>query len=98
MWIIETKLEIILRDPVQENQECWLPDQRLLNPNCNVKATEIPDAIDSVLPDLSYQDIVNMQDVTGLDRGEEFTDKFDLGQTQPSICKPRQGKEVNFLR
>ena len=37
-----------------------------------------------------------MKDVTGLDR-VEFTDKFDLGQPEPSICKPRQGKEVNFL-
>jgi len=37
-----------------------------------------------------------MQDVTGLER-QEFTDKFDLGQTEPSICKPCQGKEVNFL-
>jgi len=52
--------------------------------------------MDSVLPDLRYEDTVNMQDVTGLDR-QEFTDKLDLGQTEPSICKPRQGKEVNFL-
>ena len=37
-----------------------------------------------------------MQDATGLKR-VEFTDKFDLGQTEPSIYKPRPAKEVNFL-
>ena len=94
--VVNNRDKIIMRDPVKENHECWLPDQRLLNPNCKVKPTEIPDAIDSVLPDLRYEDTVNMQDVTGLER-QEFTDKFDLGQTEPSICKPRQGKEVNFL-
>ena len=44
--IVNNRDKIILRDPVQENHECWLPDQRLLNPNCKVKPTEIPDAID----------------------------------------------------
>jgi len=82
--------KIILCDPVQENQECWLPDQHLLNPNYNIKPTEIPDAIDSVLPDLRYENTVNMHDITGLDGiGIEFTDKYDLGQTEPNICKPR---------
>lgn len=91
--VVNNRDKVILRDPVQKNHECWLPDQRLLNPKCEVKpAAEIPDAINSILPDLRYEDTVNMQDVTGLDR-EEFSDKFDLGQT----CKPRQGKEVNFL-
>ena len=37
-----------------------------------------------------------MQDVTGLDR-VEFTDKFDLGQTKPSISNSNKGKEVSFL-
>lgn len=95
--VVNNRNKIIMCDPVQENQECWLPDQRLLNPNCKVKPTEIPDAINSVLPDLRYEDTVNMQDVTGLDR-QEFTDRFDLGHTEPSICKPpRQAKQVNFF-
>ena len=96
--VVNNRNKIIMRDPVpvKENHECWLPDQRLLNPNCNVKPTEIPDATDSVVSNLMYQDTVNMQDVTGLDR-VEFTDKFDLGQTEPSTCKPRRGKQVNFL-
>ena len=73
-----------------------MPDKRLLNPNCKVKPTEIPDAIDSVLPDLRYEDAVNMQDVTGLHR-EKFIDKLDLGQPELSMCKFRHRKEVNFL-
>lgn len=81
-------------DPVKENPECWLPDQRLLNQNCQLKSTQIPEAINLALPeDLDYDDIVTMKDVTSL-RQHEFTDQFDLGK----ICEPRQeGKEVNFL-
>ena len=95
--VVNNRNKIIMCDPVKENQECWLPDQRLLNPKCKVKPTEIPDVIDSVLPDLKYEDIVNMKDVTGLYQ-QEFTDIFDLGHTEPSICDlPRQGKQVNFL-
>ena len=94
--VLNNRDKITMSEPVQKNQECWLPGQPLLNPNCKVKATEIPDAIDSVLPNLNYEDTVNMQDVTGLDR-VEFTDKFDLGQTKPSICNPQKGKEVSFL-
>ena len=92
--VVNNRNKIIMRDPVTENHECWLPDQRLLNPNCKVKPTEIPDLVDSVLPE--YEHTVNMPDVTGLNR-QEFTDKLDLGQTELSICKPRQGKEVKFL-
>lgn len=88
--------KIIMCDPAKENHECWLPDQRLFNPNCKVKLTEMPDVVDPVLSDLKYEDTVNMRDVTGLNQ-QTFTDIFDLKQTEPSICKPRQGKEVNFL-
>lgn len=88
--------KMVMSELVQENQECWLPDQRLLNPNCQVKPTEIPAAIDSGLPNLSYEETVTMQDATGLDR-VEFTDKFELGQTKPGICKPNKGKKVSFL-
>lgn len=94
--VVDNRGKMTMSEPVQENQECWLPDQRLLNPRCKVKPTEIPDAIDSVLPDLRYEETVNMQDITGLDR-VEFTDKFDLGQTKPTICNPHKGKEVSFL-
>ena len=91
--------KMIMSEVVQENRECWLPDQKFLNPNCQMKSTEIPDTIDSVLPNLKYEETVNMRDVTGLDR-VDFTDKLDLGHhNEPSICKklPRKGKEVRFL-
>jgi len=94
--VVNTRDKIIMSKPVQENQECWLADQNILNPTCKVKPTEIPGAIDSVLPDLRYEETVNMQDITGLDR-VEFTDKFDLGQAKPSISNSPKGKEVKFL-
>lgn len=97
--IVNNRNRVIMSEPVQENQECWLADQRFLNSNCKIKPTEIPDAIDSVLPDLKYEEIVTMKDTTGLTALDkvEFTDKFDLGQTKPSISKPLKAKEVNFL-
>ena len=94
--VVNNRNKIRMSEPGQKNPECWLPDQRLLNPNCKGKTTEIPYEMDSVLSDLSYEETVNMKDITGLNR-VEFSDKFDLGQTQPSMCKPRQGKEVHFL-
>ena len=96
--VVNNRNKIIMGEMVQENQnqECWLPDQHLLNSNCQVKSTEIPEAVNSVVPGLKYEETVNMQDVTGLDR-VEFTDKFDLGQTKPSISNSNKGKEVSFL-
>jgi hypothetical protein len=85
-----------MANPAQEKGECWLAEQALLNPSCKVKATEIPSAIDLVSHDLKYSEVVNMQDVTGLNR-VEFSDILDLGQAEPSISKPRTGKIVNFL-
>jgi hypothetical protein len=94
--VVNNRGKIIMSNPVQENQEYWLPDQALLNSNCKVKPAEIPDAIDLVSPGLKYEETVNMQDITGLDR-IEFTDKFDLGQTKPSIPNSHKGKMVKFL-
>lgn len=89
--------KIIMTNPAQEKRECWLPEQALLNPGCKVKATEIPSAINLGSHDLTYSEVVNMQDVTGLDR-VEFSDKLDLGQVEPSSSKPSTGKVVNFLK
>ena len=95
--VVNNRDKIILGEPVKERPECWLADQRILNSNCNEKLTKIPDTSDSVLTDLTYEETVNMQDVTGLDR-EQFTDQFDLGQTESRIYnKSRRSKEVNFL-
>lgn len=94
--VIHNRNKLVMKNPVRENLECSLPDQHLFNPNCKLKPTEIPDAIDLALPNLKYEEMVNMHDLTGLDR-VEFTDKFDLGQTKPNIYNPRKGKEVNLL-
>lgn len=88
--------KITMANLATEKSECWLAEQALLNPGCKVKATEIPSAIDLVSHDLKYSEVVNMQDVTGLNR-VEFSDILDLGQAEPSISKPRTGKIVNFL-
>jgi len=99
--------ELIMSNPVQKKGECWLADQTLLNPNCKVKATQIPATTHSFSSSLEYEKIVNMQDITGLNR-ERFSDEFDLGGinidkldlsgTKASISSPpRKSKLVNFL-
>ena len=90
--------KIIMSEPVQKNQECWLPDQHFLNPNCEIKPAQIPDAIEAAMPNFKYEEAVNMNDVTGLDH-IEFSDKYDMGPTKPKISNPckSKGKEVNFL-
>jgi starvation-inducible outer membrane lipoprotein len=52
--------------------------------------------VDLALDGLEYGDVVNMQDVTGLER-IDFSDILDLGQTEPSIPEPSKGRMVNFL-
>lgn len=47
--------------------------------------------MDLVSHNLNYDDVINMCDVTGLDR-VDFSDVLDLGQ--PKTCK---GKMINFL-
>lgn len=76
--------KITMSNPVEEKGECWLADQALFNSACIIKPTEIPSVIELVSHDLKYSEVVNMQDVTGLDR-VEFTDILDLGQAEPSI-------------
>ena len=83
--------KIIMRENVQKNQECWLPDQRLLNKHCK----EIIDVTDSILPNVGYEETVNMKDVTGLVH-EEFTNKFDLGQTKS--CQPPKTTKVKTTK
>jgi hypothetical protein len=89
------------RDKVMEEPkkpECWLADQVLANPNCRIKPTQIPDAI--IQSGLNYEDVVNMQDVTGL-KDVKFSDVTEVGKKVASIPSPkpspRPGKMVNFL-
>ena len=84
--------KIIMQEKVQKNRECWLPDQRVLNKKCN----EVTDISDSVLPNVSYQETVNMKDVTGLSR-QDFTDVCDVGPTDVGDVGPTKAKQVNFL-
>ena len=89
--VVNNRNRMRMTNPGQEERECWLPDQALFNSRCKVKATEIPNPIDLVSHDLNYNEVVNMQDVTSLDR-VDFSDVLDLGQAKPS-----KGKMVNFL-
>lgn len=88
--------KITITTPAQEKGECLLAEQVLFNRRCQVKSTEIPSAINLVSHDLKYSEVVNMKDMTGLDR-VEFSDSLDLGQAEPSISEPRTGRTVNFL-
>ena len=94
--VVNNRNKIIMTNPVQGKKECWLTDQALLNPNCKIKSTEIPNAIDLVSPDLDYKEVVNMQEVTGLHK-VDFSDVLDLGQAEPCPPKSHQGKTINFL-
>ena len=47
--------------------KCWLPDQGLFNPDSNWRSMDIANAITVALNSMNYNEVVNMQDVTGLD-------------------------------
>lgn len=81
---------------VQSKGECLLPEQAYFNPNCQIKPTEIATAVNQAPPELVYDEVVNMQDITGLDR-VDFSDILDLGQPEPTISKASKSKTVNFL-
>ena len=57
---------------------------------------KIEDVMKLGTPAFKCDEVVNMQDVTGLNR-VGFTDVLDLGKSQNCAIKPRQGKMVNFL-
>lgn len=77
-----------------------MAEQALFNSDCQITPTEISSAIDLASHNFKYEDVVNMKDLTGLDRCS-FSDIPDLGQTklsipEPQIPKPCKGKMVNF--
>jgi len=82
---------------VQERGECWLPGQTYLNPDCKIKPTEIPNAVDLASHGLEYDEVVNMKDVTGL-KLVDFSDISDLGQTKPTLSKRIKSQMVSFLQ
>jgi hypothetical protein len=78
--------------PEFKQQECVLPDQKLFNSKCRLP--QIPDEVDSVSHGLEYGEVVNMEDVTGLDR-VQFSDVSDLGR--PALGPSRKvAKQVKF--
>jgi hypothetical protein len=93
--VVNLKNKITMTNPALKNKECWLPEQRIFNRVCQVKPTQIPNAIEMVAHNLKYDDVVNLQDVTHLDK-IDFSDILELGQTEPIISKPRIGKTVTF--
>ena len=62
----------------------------------SIRAGLIPNTLDLASHNLKYEKVVNMQDVTGLDR-VDFSDILDLREVKPSIPKARRGKMVNFM-
>ena len=86
-----------MTESLEQNTECWIPGQPVLNDNCKLQSAEIANDVNVILSDLTYEDIVNMQDVTGLDR-VQFTDRFDLGKTKKyNTYSTQKAKQVGFL-
>lgn len=76
--------------------ECLLPEQKFINPKCIVTTARIGEISDNIK--LNYDDVVNMQVVTGLDT-IEFTDRYQVPSLTKTVqTKPRlRGTSVNFL-
>jgi len=85
--------KITMNNLGNQKVECWLPDQALFNSGC--KSTDIPNVINAASHGLRYDEVVNMKDVTKLDR-IDFSDLLDLGNVQSSVPKS-SSKIVNFL-
>jgi hypothetical protein len=90
--------------------ECLLPDQNLFNSKCSLRPSQILDVAanaDVEFP-LTYDQVVNMQDVTKLTT-VEFSDRFDISPN-PKLTtnfqlrgtkhfrNPGKSKTVNFLK
>ncbi len=72
-----------------------------VRPTCNLKPTEIPDAINLVSNNFNYDEVVNMKDVNGLHH-IDFSDVCDLGKLANPVkaeksSPPTPAKVVNFL-
>ena len=85
----------------QNNVECLLPDQRLINPKCDIKLkpTEISEVIGNI--DLTYENVVTMRDVTGLEK-LTFSDAFQLPSKNANVKSKRPrlrgtAKTVRYL-
>jgi hypothetical protein len=86
---VNIRPEMDYKIEMPKNQyECLLPDQRLTNPKCRTESTEI-----TIIPEnirLSYDNIVNMKDVTGL-KGIEFVDKYEVNPSPKKLFENLRG-------
>lgn len=81
--------KMTMSEPVQKNQECWLADQRLLNPNCEIKST---DAIGTSLPPQPrVVSIISNQNTNRLIQPSKV--KLNL-EIKPKIIMPSLSKNV----
>ena len=71
--MINNRDKVIMTNPIQERQECWLAEQAFLNPNCKVESTELAF-------DLDYTDIVTIRYVTSIGK-ITLSDALDLGRS-----------------
>ena len=86
----------------QNQYECLLPEQRWTNSKCRLTTTEIVEMSNDIK--LDYNDVVNMQDVTGLDK-IEFIDRYQVSSSSDvtntaDTVRPKsrlRGTAVNFL-
>lgn len=98
----------IIMNGQEEASECWLPYYSFSNPKCNrVSLEQIKNLAEDgvinngVIHNLNYNDVVNMQDVTGLDCS--FDDELELGGVVKRVRrsmlrkKTKKTKVVNFL-
>jgi hypothetical protein len=89
--------------------ECLLPEQKLLNPGCSLRPSEISGIAENADISVPYRDVVNLQDVTKMNY-LEFSDQFEVSTSREST-KPttnfklrgtkrfkEQSKTVNFLK
>ena len=108
--LVSLDLEPVSRSKItmpEIGYECSLPDQIMHNPKCSLRPSEIADiaANADVGVPLSYDEVVNMQDVTKLTT-VEFNDRFEISpgpkpttnfQLRRTKRFHNQGKTANFL-
>lgn len=101
------KAQKITMSKISDSSDCLLPHQMIVNQKCRLRSSEISDIVANVDTPLTYDDVVNMQDVTNL-HTLEFSDKFEV--TPNPNPKPtsnyrlrgtknyrNRGKTANFL-
>lgn len=92
--VINNKNQLIM-SPSSKKVEYWLGYQALFNPDCQ-KPTQIPTVVEVLANDISYNEVVNMKDVTALKKFS-FSDVVDMGKQTKFPVSRRSAKLVKFL-